>query len=1471
MIVGNPARVRRWTYVLGASMAAMAVAANPAMAQCDIDPAAAGKAIVCTGTGGQALLVSANGSTVDVLAGASVTGAGTGGGMGAITVDVPATRDAYGTRMAEITVGGTVDGAAQPGVAVLSGAVPANAYDFYGTEASVKVNAGGTVSGVNAITAGPSPTSAYGRVVVNLTNAGTINGTNGIALLVTDLSRGGFGTIKNLQGGTIGAIVGGIGGLTNAGVIDGHALSAIDLTTTYSSSVRFSQWSNTGTIRSSSTTATIDNLNSSLHPLLNSGTIVNGGTGAAMAGPAIVVVNAASGVISSAGGTAISANWVNLTNSGTINGDVVTQPPYCYGSYSVIDSTLGTINGNVSLGRGNDLVHARYDGTSTLVTGITGTIDAGEGVNAMALAPDADLTIATAITLPAGFQRLRLAPGQDTTLTLARGFAAPAPIELQGYGSIINQAEISTQGEAIAVSFVAGGTPSLTNTGSINAALLPGSYLPAVSMGSGTLTNAGTITSSGYGVSSDGIVANTGTIVAVNTAVSIFQGEFDNGGTIRSTAGIGVDLNGNTYLTGTNSGRIEGATYGIITGYVLNNSGTIAATTGTGTAVGLDGYGKLNNLAGGVIEGGAGAVTGYDPAGGTRTYNAAVYNAGTINGDITFVSPNDYAGYSNQNTYVALAGGVLNGDLTLGYGDTLVTDLVNTGSGQFAGIEGQVTTTGGLLRYRVSGATSATIGSVRPFATTGFELVEDAHLTLTANTPQTLPLVLAGGGTVDLKANIVVTNRNALPVVSATLPPGTEPSDARLTIVNRCLLSGMIDDYFSATFGVVTAGGTLQNEGTIRAAHIATNGGTSYNSALAWSDSLVNNGRIELVNSHATYNVGTVVNTGTIVQAEGPANWSAPTAIYEARSVSNSGTISTAGIAIMSGYPTVIVDSGTISGAAGGISGDSVNVTNLAGGTISSTAGAAITAQTGSVVNAGTINGDVNLAYWYGEGAAYYTDSGTLTGNLTFGGGDDLFLQGAGSTGVSGTIDMGGGNDTYGVALTRSGTLAIGPAPFAEFQNAVVAAFGVDTVTTVTGVDASFANFHAAGDGTVVNQAALDGRLLAGANSDKGHAALLGETLGGLVNEGQIAGGVAGRTGRLVNSGTIGSANLYDAIVITNTGAISFTNAATGTILASAKPVSDDRGFRYPGLNVSGPVAPAATVALAGTSLMFDNARPIEATSEGEVAITFNGSGGAILRNTGTILGATLLHGGDDNVENAGIMGPVSLHGGNDVFRTTGAGLAGLTGLVNGGEGTDGFVLDLSRSEGVVHVLRSGQLTEFEQFKTVGSGALTLTDGGFVFDATNLSSQVTLASDALLVSTDIMLAAGRLTGVAGSTISASTITVAQRATFGSAGTVNGNLTVAGTLSPGASPGTMTVNGNVALAGSSVSVFEVTPTTSDKLVVNGQLSTDIGDLKRGAHRLNREVPCLPSRQRSGRAGWPPPARSCWRPGYRSQSC
>ncbi len=77
---------------------------------------------------------------------------------------------------------------------------------------------------------------------------------------------------------------------------------------------------------------------------------------------------------------------------------------------------------------------------------------------------------------------------------------------------------------------------------------------------------------------------------------------------------------------------------------------------------------------------------------------------------------------------------------------------------------------------------------------------------------------------------------------------------------------------------------------------------------------------------------------------------------------------------------------------------------------------------------------------------------------------------------------------------------------------------------------------------------------------------------------------------------------------------------------------------------------------------------------------------------------------------------------------------------------------------------------------------------------------------------NINLSGGRLVSLSGSTIRASQIAVRSGATFGSAGTVDGNISVAGILSPGASPDIMTVSGNVA----------ITPGATLRIVAEGQI-------------------------------------------------
>ncbi|MBY9064617.1 autotransporter domain-containing protein [Sphingomonas yunnanensis] len=183
--------------------------------------------------------------------------------------------------------------------------------------------------------------------------------------------------------------------------------------------------------------------------------------------------------------------------------------------------------------------------------------------------------------------------------------------------------------------------------------------------------------------------------------------------------------------------------------------------------------------------------------------------------------------------------------------------------------------------------------------------------------------------------------------------------------------------------------------------------------------------------------------------------------------------------------------------------------------------------------------------------------------------------------------------------------------------------------------------------------------------------------------------------------------------------------------------------------------------------------------------------------NTGSIVGAIDLRDGDNRIDNAGLIdGDVTFGKGDDIFAATGPGR--VTGLIDGGAGTNQFLVS-GGTAGAPAALTAVQ--NFQSF-VVSQGFATIARRADVGR--------------------IELTGGLLVGLSGSTITAGEILVGKDATFGSAGVVNANITVAGTLSPGASPGTMVVNGDVALGKGSVSLFELGP-VSDKLLINGKLS------------------------------------------------
>lgn len=1440
-------RSRRLSYVLGTSVLALGVATSSAHAQCTPDPTVASETTTCSGNDTDGLVVTSSYSTVVVANGATT---------GQLRVNMPMSSSYY-ERQATLRVLGSVDGGAQSGILVQPGTSPANSYDYYGSRVNLTVAAGGQVSGLYGVTVDASGTG-YAPALVTIDNAGTISGTSGTALLAIRPEQAGFRSITNRDGAFLGAISGSIGTLTNAGTIDGGSLAAINMASGYNSSLQGSDWTNSGTIRSASTAATLSNLSTTL---TNTGTISNSGSGAAIAGSSaayagLSIVNSAGGRITSGGSTAVTvSNALNLNNAGRIDGKVLAGSAQSYNG-STVDSTAGTINGDLIFGAGDDILVARYTGSPTLSTGVSGLVDGGTGTDLVRIRVDTDTTINTPISLPTNFEQLETATARGATTTIAGGFSSSGTLRVSGPGTFDNRGTIEAAGQALVSSALSSSYPVIVNNGTIRTTSAT-PYKYAVEIGSGNgFTNNQTISAAGDGVSfsSYGGFVNAGTITSVDTGVSFFGDDFNNSGTIRSSGGTGVILTGSSgsYYKRVNSGVIDGASIGARLSADLTNTGTIRSA---GTAVYLESHAVLKNLAGGVITGGTEAIGGARYPGNNRV----VQNAGTINGDVHLAGSESTYPYSNDNRYFALAGGVLNGNLTLGYGDYLVTELVNTGTGSFAGINGTVTATGSNLRYEVRSDATASYGAVSGFATIGYELFDNAALTLRSNGSAGLPVTFAGTGAIDLTADITTTNNTAIQTNSLITGGGFGGTSNALSITSRGNITATHVDGRSYSSAAVWIGSTdrFVNAGTITVNDQAPNGYSSM-IAVANGGTVVNDGTISLGGAIGIRTATSFVNTGTLSQIAGSG---AATGVIDGGTITNSGTIRVDGLAIANSDYTY----------------GSTIITNAAGGTIASSSGTAIQVRGGTFTNAGAVQGTVDLGYqppYYGGAPSrsyntgiYIAAGGTIAGDLLFGRGDDLLLQRGDSLGVSGTIDGGDGNNIYGRSLSSSGTVALAMPSLVNFESRLIEAVGKDTTVTATGSLAG--DLYVTGTGSVINQGSVSGRLTTYLPYDltNGATAVFATdtVLASLTNTGTVGSGISATVNAFSNSGTITSGTYVDRTVWLTGPALTFTNSGTIRSLAAATPyfpsavvlsaetaiqatnsgqisgvlgvsmrVGENASIAFANsgsiaaTSTSASVydAPAIGVALSGSetststltnqaggsitasglnataiwagsmTVGLNNAGRIAATGTGAAAIMAASGSTITLTNTGTITGATLLGDDADLVDNAGSMGALALGAGDDrVVLRDGA----INPRIDGGDGNDRLEIAGSANAATIAL---GDVANVEALRM---------SGGFA----TLSGTASFA--------DVQLNGGRLVGLAGSTLTVNSISVAAGATFGSAGTVNGNIAVAGTLSPGASPGTMTVNGNVALAGTSTALFEVTPTISDKLVVNGTLS------------------------------------------------
>lgn len=767
-----------------------------------------------------------------------------------------------------------------------------------------------------------------------------------------------------------------------------------------------------------------------------------------------------------------------------------------------------------------------------------------------------DITANTALTspvvIPPGFTQVTYGIGNGATLTLAPGSDPTSTFfvrALSGGGQIANNTAITTTGPAIANDgFNFSSTLSVTNNGTIQSAVSSGQYAVTTgNFGLFNLVNTGSITSTGAGgavnAGANLTFTNSGSVIADGTAVNAFDNVLTNSGTITSRNGVGFFGLGNVGTPSSNSGTISGLTLGAeLNGYFLTNTGTISSA---GLAVSIDSTGKLINAPTGRVIGDIGTLNGN---------GARLDNAGIINGNVNFG-----ASFGSGNVVTLRPGSVITGNIVLGIGnDTLVTSLVNTGPGQFAGVNGTVTGGGAgtdILRYLVSAdANISALGVPGLFGDVIYDLANNAKLTLTPGNIPYSKLGLVGVGTVDLTANIVAAGGSPILDLTRASVQGTGTVLTALDVTSRGTLTGVRNTIFSWQPLVLLSNPTkFTNAGTI-VAQDATPDPNIRLVAVQGNGTVINSGTMNLLNADGI-DLATgggslsVTNSGTITGVAGDIS---SRGISRATAIVNTGVISTGGWAVLSSAgPAALSNSGQLRSArdAAVLLFGSSGVTNQAGGIISGwTYGISVTSGSPNITNAGSISGGIYSIFASGGSAVTLTlQTGSSLGGDVFGAAganNSLVLQGAGTEDSSflnfRSLNMQGPGN-----WTLSGTSSI-------------------AASTVSGGTLNVTGAIAGGTVSVANGGTLSGTGKVGATT---------VASGGTLNPGSsTTPGTLSVTGNLT---LVAGASYLDAITPTTAGLTSVSGAASinGNVIVVPASGAYTTGQRYTLLTALGGVS----------------------------------------------------------------------------------------------------------------------------------------------------------------------------------------------------------------------------------------------------------------------------------------------------------
>ncbi|HYY27383.1 MAG TPA: autotransporter-associated beta strand repeat-containing protein [Chthoniobacterales bacterium] len=1011
-----------------------------------------------------------------------------------------------------------------------------------------------------------------------------------------------------------------------------------------------------------------------------------------------------------------------------------------------------------------------------------------------------------------------------------------------GGGVVTNETSgVITGGTGNGVNFAAGGT--VTNLGRITASQFAGIF---ISGSAGNVTNSGTITGNTAGVFLDagGTVNNqAGGAISGNGNDAVFvtggNGTVTNSGTLMGPDGVRFQGAGVTGTVINNAGGvIQGATsqagltvgVGTLSGATLNltNSGTISGPVG----VGLDQGGTIINNAGGTITG-----TSLPAIEITGTGNIVVFsNAGTVNGDV------DLGNFSNAITLVT--GGTINGSLNAG--SATLASLTLDGTGTELISQAVTGTLSGFSSLAKQGTGTWTIDE---------NLVYSGGTTVSAGTLQ-----IGNGGVSGSIAGDIVNNAALTFDRSDNITfSGTISGNGALTQAG----SGILTLTGSNTY---TGGTTINGGGTLQLGVGGTTGSifgnVTDNGILAFnrSDPVIFSGVISgagsvqdlgggtlTLTANNTYTGSTTINGGGTLQVGAGGTTG-----------SMVGNVTDNGVLTFDRSDTVTF-SGVISGAG--------SVLDLGGGTLMLTGNNTYTG--GTTINSGTLQ--------LGAGGTTGSIIGNVTNNdilafdrsdvVTFNG----VISGAGSVQQlgGGTLTLTGNNTYTGGTTINGGTLQLGAGGttgsiVGNVTDNGILAFDRSDAVTFSGVISGGGSVQQLGGGTLTLTASntySGGTTISGGTLQLGAGGTTGSIVGNVTDNGVLSfdrsdavtfSGVISGAGRILDLGggtlTLTGNNTYSGGTVADngkliaaatnalgTGSVSINNSAQleinpGVTITNYITLNNSSTLTNEG-TLQAPTAPGGPVAAVTTSggATIDNASGGMIAGFGLIGIQ-SSSGTATITNSGVISGTegiSLLNGGTIT-NNAG----ATISGSNGVAIASSGGSSKLSsaGTINGN-------VSLGNGANTVQLFSGSRISGSLNLGTSSASNLIL-DGssdqtysqavtGATTNAGSLTKQgsgnwlIDVAMNAP-VSTNIL--AGALT-VNGS-LNSPLITVQSGGMLKGSGVIIGNVVNVGTLAPGNSPGTLTINGNFTQGPAGVyNVQIVSAQNYSRLVVNGSANLD----------------------------------------------